>query len=132
MAKNENLLQLIREACFEADITPMSKDTAAKILAFLLHYGGDHEQVLFSQHAESDRLTAQRIGNVYWANTPKDIPDAETAELLKFYDAQIEESYYSDGVFLDWVLELFERYGIKVKQGSNFKKTKIVKKDGRL
>ena len=114
----------ITEAFFAADIAPMSKHKAAQILAYIHQYGGEHQNILFSRKAQSDRYAAQKIANVYGGA----IPDPETAELFKKYNADIEESYYSGGQFLDWVIELGGAYGITHKQGANFIKVKNIKK----
>jgi hypothetical protein len=116
MSKNNNLLLLFNEAILNAKINPFSKDKAARILAYLFHYGGSNEKIVYSQKAQADIFTAQKMGNMYGG----EIPDKEVSQLYKHYCAEIQESYQSGGQFLDWVLDISSSWGITHKQGTNY------------
>ena len=94
------------DAALAAGLPLLTSDTAAKILAALLQFGGGNEAVVFSSHLRADlHYITER-----WGIKGGESPDPDMVEAIKRYREEM-----GDGEPPQWVIDLFaERYHVKL------------------
>lgn len=96
------------EACQSAGIPAVTTDTAARVLAVLYVFGGEHEEMTLNVKFTQEVKYIQRRFRIEGG----EVPDKDFAHLLRHYVRQLEQQSEPP----QWAVSLYrDRYGIKVR-----------------
>lgn len=100
------------EALLQVDIAPMSKQTAARLLAALYVHGGANSDWTLNRTLLDDIETARKILHIEGS----EVPDAEGAKLLQKATRELAPEGYFGRTFPrpDWLDDISKRYHIRV------------------
>ena len=104
MGRPDGGLERLFSAAQSCGLPVLSKDGAARLLAWLLIYGGGKEAVVKRADVHAYILEAQRLSNIYGGATP----DREMTRAIRMYVGSVADP---DNPPV-WVKKLERRYGL--------------------
>jgi hypothetical protein len=110
---DNELYKVMRATAISAGIRFLSDNKCCQLLAWLLHFGGEREAVIWDVKLNCDIQEAQNRLNIFGGETP----NRELLPILQCYIAEAD-SYLSGGETEkpQWIKEIEETYNFKLKR----------------